>query len=46
MSVILNEKEYVERIIEKGEVGKKPTSFIKVLSARNEIKRKENRRET
>lgn len=32
MSVILDEKKYVEKIIEKGEVGKKPTSTLFLLS--------------
>ncbi len=32
MPVILNEKEYAERIIEKGEVGNKPTSTLFLLS--------------
>lgn len=32
MSVILNEKEYAEQIIEKGEVGNKPTSTLFLLS--------------
>lgn len=32
MPVILNEKEYIERIIEKGEVGNKPTSTLFLLS--------------
>ena len=32
MSVILNEKEQAEKIIEKGEVGNKPTSTLFLLS--------------
>ena len=45
MSVILNEKEYVERIIEKGEVGKKPTSTLFLLSKyyRQEMKLSEKK---